>query len=86
MDVRGTVRLDVSDMHIQVVLGDEGVILDVFDKGMILASTYKFWDEFGTCDECHAPHDNGGDDHCTQCGNCFEHCAQYQDCPDNKED
>ena len=41
--------------------------------------------EIGTCDECHAPHENGANDHCTECGNCSEHCAQYVDCPD-KED
>ena len=42
-------------------------------------------EEIGTCDECNEPHENGGSDHCTECGNCSEHCAQYVDCPD-KED
>ena len=39
--------LDVNGLHIQVKLEDEGVVLDVFDDGEVIATTYKFYNEFG---------------------------------------
>ena len=40
-------ELNVNDLHIQVKLEDEGVVLDVFDNGEVIATTYKFYNEFG---------------------------------------
>lgn len=39
--------LDVDGLHIQVKLEDEGVVLDVFKDDDVIATTYKFYNEFG---------------------------------------
>ena len=39
--------LDIDDLHIQVKLEDEGVVLDIFKDDEVIATTYKFYNEFG---------------------------------------
>jgi len=39
--------LDIDDLHIQVKLEAEGVVLDIFKDDEVIATTYKFYNEFG---------------------------------------
>ena len=37
-------------------------------------STWIDLDEVGTCDFCHTHYYTAEDDHCGQCGTCWDHC------------
>lgn len=37
-------------------------------------------EEIGYCDVCNKPHENASrQDHCAECGNCFEHCDDREE-------
>tara|TARA_R110002020_G_scaffold31887_1_gene98813 strand:- start:207 stop:374 length:168 start_codon:yes stop_codon:yes gene_type:complete len=38
--------LDYEGLHIQVKMETEGIVLDVFENGENVATTYKFYDDF----------------------------------------
>lgn len=40
-------RLKVDNIDVQVKMEDEGIVLDVFQNAEVIATTYKFYNEFG---------------------------------------
>jgi hypothetical protein len=55
-----------------------GLIRDELSTDQVLAEDCDDWADEGTCDECDKPHCNSStEDHCAECGNCWDHCAGH---------
>lgn len=50
-----------------------------------LSSDLDLDDYTGECDACEVRYiPASSDDHCTECGNCFEHCLWLEDCENGR--